>query len=227
VLCRLFAISSDVTRTSVQREMDALAASLLPVGRPGEFNEALIELGATLCAASAPRCADCPLQADCLARARGVAGTLPVRRRRRKVPHYDVTAALTMRDGRVLLAQRKADDMLGGLWEFPGGKREAGETLPECLRREMREELGVEVSVGEMLIVVKHAYTHFRITLHAYLCRLQEGDPSCIDCAAFRWAKTHELDELPMSVADRRIARALQQRLEEQAGLDSRRALAA
>jgi A/G-specific adenine glycosylase len=143
--------------------------------------------------------------------AEGDPEALPLRRPRRPIPHYDVAAAVTARaDGRVLVAQRSIDDMLGGLWEFPGGKREDGETLPECLVREMCEELGVEVAVGEQLAVVRHAYTHFRITLHAFHCWLVDGEPRCLDCAAFRWVTLAELDGLPMSVADRRVALVLQ-----------------
>ena len=181
VLCRAFGIREDVTRSGVQRKLEALANDLIPPGRAGAFNEALMELGATVCTPRSPRCDHCPL-----------------------------AAAVTVRaDGRVLVAQRNIDDMLGGLWEFPGGKREEGETLAECLVREMREELDVEVGVGELLIVVEHAYTHFRITLHAFLCRLVAGEPRCLDCAAFRWATRAELEPLPMSVVDRKVAQAL------------------
>jgi A/G-specific adenine glycosylase len=210
VLCRVFEVREDVTRSGVQRKLETLAAGLLPPGRAGAFNEALMELGATVCTPRAPFCDRCPLVDLCRAYAAGDPEALPVRRPRRQVPHYDVTAAVTARaDGRVLVAQRNTDDMLGGLWEFPGGKREDGETLPECLAREMREELGVEVEVGEQLVVVRHAYTHFRITLHAFHCWLVDGEPRCLDCAAFRWVTLAELDGLPMSVADRRVAHAL------------------
>jgi A/G-specific adenine glycosylase len=215
VLCRAFDIRGDVTRSAVQRKLEALAATLLPPGRAGAFNEALMELGATVCTPRAPRCDRCSLHSLCLAYAGGEPEALPVRRPRRQVPHYDVAAAVTTRaDGRVLVAQRNADDMLGGLWEFPGGQREGGETLPECLAREMREELGVEIEVIDEdvpLVVVRHAYTHFRITLHAFRCRLAAGEPRCLDCAAFRWVRPVELDALPMSVADRKIAHALSQ----------------
>ena len=212
VLCRVFAIRKDVTRSSVQRELESLATDLLPPGQAGAFNEALMELGATVCTPRAPGCGRCPLRELCLAYAEGDPEVLPVRRPRRQVPHYEVAAAVTTRaDGRVLVAQRNADDMLGGLWEFPGGKREDGETLAECLAREMREELGVAVEVGELLTVVRHAYTHFRITLHAFCCRLVAGRPRCLDCAAFRWVNLAELDALPMSVADRKVARALEE----------------
>ena len=210
VLCRVFEVREDVTRSGVQRKLETLAAGLLPPGRAGAFNEALMELGATVCTPRAPLCDRCPLVDLCRATAAGDPEALPVRRPRRQIPHYDVPAAVTVRaDGRVLVAQRNVDDMLGGLWEFPGGKREDGETLPECLVREMREELGVEVAVGEQLVVVRHAYTHFRITLHAFHCQLVGGEPRCLDCAAFRWVTLAELDGLPMSVADRRVALAL------------------
>jgi A/G-specific adenine glycosylase len=211
VLCRVFGIREDVTRSGVQRKLEALAASLLPPGRGSAFNEALMELGATVCTPRAPGCDRCPLCDLCQAYTQGDPEALPVRRPRQRTPHYDVATAVTVRDdGRVLVAQRNVDDMLGGLWEFPGGHREAGETLPECLVREMHEELDVEVEVGELLTIVRHAYTHFRITLHAFRCRLVAGELRCLDCAAFRWVRLAELDALPMSVADRKIAQVLQ-----------------
>jgi A/G-specific adenine glycosylase len=213
VLARVFAVREDVTRSRVQRELEALATSLLPPGQVGVFNEALMELGATVCTPRTPDCSRCPLRELCQAWAEGDPESLPIKRPRKRVPHYEVAAAVTCdAAGRVLVAQRHADDMLGGLWEFPGGRREDGETLPECLAREMREELAVVVEVGEQLLVVKHAYTHFRITLHAFRCRIASGEPRCLDCAAFRWVTPSELDALPMSVADRKIAQTLQAR---------------
>jgi A/G-specific adenine glycosylase len=213
VLARVFAIREDVSRPAAQQKLETLAAGLLPVGQAGAFNEALMELGATVCIPRAPRCEACPLRDLCQARAAGDPESLPVKRPRKAIPHYVVTAAVTIAaDGRILVAQRNADDMLGGLWEFPGGRREEGETLQECLVREMREELNIEVEVGEPLTVVKHAYTHFRITLHTFRCRVVAGEPRCLDCAAFRWATLAELDALPMSAADRKVARALQAR---------------
>jgi A/G-specific adenine glycosylase len=227
VLARVFAIREDVARSRVQRELEALAASLLPSGQAGPFNEALMELGATICTPRTPDCADCPLADLCQARATGEQETLPIRRPRKRTPHYDVAAAVTIRDGGidgpgayVLVAQRNTDDMLGGLWEFPGGKREEGESLPECLAREIGEELGIEIEVGEQLAVVEHAYTHFRITLYAFCCRIVSGEPRCLDCAAFRWMRPAELDTLPMSVADRKIAQALQARVCAAAGAE-------
>jgi A/G-specific adenine glycosylase len=210
VLCRVFGIREDVTRSAVQRRLRELAMGLLPDEEPGVFNEALIELGATVCTPRGPTCDLCPLVGLCRAYAAGEQEALPVRRPTSRVPHYVVTAAVTVgANDAILVAQRNLDDMLGGLWEFPGGKCEDGEELPGCLMREIEEELGVEVEVGDKLAVIEHAYTHFRITLHAFWCRLRHGEPRCLDCAAFRWVSRSELDQLPMSVADRRIAQAV------------------
>ncbi len=210
VLCRLFGIQDDVTRSATKRRVTDLAAHLLPRGRAGAFNEALIELGATVCTPRSPECAQCPLYDLCSARSEGQQEALPIRRPRKSTPHYDVAAAVTVReDGTVLVAQRNANDMLGGLWEFPGGTCEASESPRQCLVREMREELDLLVEVGEPLTVVEHAYTHFRITLHAFYCIIERGRPKCLDCAAVRWVLPEGLDQLPMSVADRRIAQAL------------------
>lgn len=217
VLCRVFAIRDDVTRSATRRKLERIATDLLPEQSAGRFNEALIELGATVCTSRSPSCPLCPVADLCRSRAANEQETLPVKRRQGKRPHYDVAAAVTIGDdGAVLMARRNLDDMLGGLWEFPGGKREDGESLPACLMREMEEELGVTVEVGSPLTAVEHGYTHFSITLHAFCCRLVEGQLRCLDCAAFRWVLPTDLDELPMSAADRKIARALEQRAEHQ-----------
>jgi A/G-specific adenine glycosylase len=211
VLSRFFHVEKDVTNSSVQKGLEDLARQLLPSGRAGVFNEALMELGALICTPRLPQCELCPLRTECRSRAIGDATALPIRSARKSIPHYDVAAAVTIGSaGLVLVTQRNAGDMLGGLWEFPGGKRERGESLSACLVREMQEELDVHVDVGAPVIVVKHAYTHFRITLHAFLCTILVGQLRCLDCAAFRWVEAGDLDELPMSVADRKIARAVQ-----------------
>jgi A/G-specific adenine glycosylase len=127
------------------------------------------------------------------------------------VPHYDVAAAAIWDDdGRLLIARRLPDDMLGGMWEFPGGRCEQGESLAECLRREIREELGLEIDVGDRLAIVRHAYSHFRITLHAFHCHPMRGEPQALECAEWRWVQFGELSDFPFSVADQRIIAALE-----------------
>jgi len=187
-----------------------IAADLVPPDRPGDFNQALMELGATLCTPTSPRCLLCPVSSECEALARGIHESLPVKSPRRQRPHYDVTAAVIRRDdGHLLIAQRKPEAMLGGLWEFPGGKCRPGESLPDCLRREIREELGLDIEVGQHLTTIQHGYTHFRISLHVFECRHLSGAPRALDCADWRWARLNELGELAFPVTDQKIIQML------------------
>jgi A/G-specific adenine glycosylase len=198
-------------------EQRAAVAALIPEEEPGAFNEALIELGATLCRPQQPRCLLCPWREFCRARQMGRQEDFPAPRERREIPHYDVTAAVTVCDGDVLIARRPAEAMLGGLWEFPGGKRQDGETLPAALQRELLEEMAITVDVGEPLLTLNHAYTHFRITLHAFWCRLIEGEPRCIECADFAWVTPDALDDYAMAVTDRQIAECVRAEFEDRA----------
>jgi A/G-specific adenine glycosylase len=121
-------------------------------------------------------------------------------------PHYTVTAAVIQRDGQVLIAQRPPDGLLGGLWEFPGGKLEPGEQMEACLQREIREELGVAIGVGEPFGVYRHAYTHFRVTVHTFRCDLVSGTPKTLHHTALAWAAPAALSDYPMGKVDRLIA---------------------
>lgn len=213
VLARLLDLPADVTQPSVQTQLWQVAESLLPDERAGDYNQALMDLGRLICKPRAPLCADCPVSAHCLAFQRGTQSERPVKAKRAKTPHYDVAAGMIWNaQGQLLIAQRPLDGLLGGLWEFPGGKQEAGETLPECLQRELREELAIEVSVGELFTVVKHAFTHFRITLHAFTCQHLSGEPQAIGVRAYAWVTPDELDRYSFGKADRGVIEALRQR---------------
>lgn len=211
VLARLFDLQSALKSPEFEQQVRELAQALLPPGRAGDYNQALMDLGATLCTPRTPGCARCPLMDFCLARQRGVQEQRPVREKHPPVPLYTVTAAIIRRDGRLLLARRPQQGLLGGLWEFPGGKVEEEESLPACLQRELREELGVEVTVGEELGIFRHAYTHYRVRLHAFSCTLVSGEPQPIQPSALAWVSPQELDSYPMGKIDRQIARLLQQ----------------
>jgi len=122
----------------------------------------------------------------------------------------EVSAALIFRDGKLLITQRPAQAHLGGLWEFPGGKREPDETFEQCLVREIREELGVEISVGELFESVTHAYPEKTVHLKFFVCRLLGGEPQPIGCAAVYWAGKSELAAYEFPAADVQLLQKLQ-----------------
>lgn len=210
VLARLFDVDLPLGSPATERRLWELAGEVMPPGRAGDMNQALMDLGATLCTPRAPDCGTCPLLKVCQAWQLGIQEQRPVVKPAAPVPHYVVTAAVIRRmDGKVLLARRPPQGLLGGLWEFPGGKLEPGEDLPGCLRREIREELGVEVEVGGGMGVYRHAYTHFRVTLHAFSCRVVNGEPRALHASELCWAGETELRGYPMGKIDRRIARRI------------------
>ncbi|HBA82855.1 MAG TPA: A/G-specific adenine glycosylase [Verrucomicrobia bacterium] len=213
VLSRLMAFGQDTRLGSARRQFQAWADCLLVKGQSALFNEAMMELGAIVCTPRKPRCGVCPLQSVCMAFAGGDPEAFPRRPKKARVPHKVVGAGVVVDTrGRVLIAQRKDDSMLGGLWEFPGGSREEGETLPQCIVRELEEELGIRTEPGPHLTTVHHAYSHFTIELHAYWMRIHQGRPRAIHCAAFTWVKLSELRKYPFSKADLTIIEALEAR---------------
>jgi A/G-specific adenine glycosylase len=206
ILCRLFAVDDDPSRSNTQRHLEKLARAMLPAGQASDFNQALMDLGSAVCTASQPRCLLCPLIGLCEAQSEGIQNELPIRAPRGQRPHRDVTAAV-LRDGRdqLLITQRLLDGLLGGLWEFPGGKRRPGEGLQDCLRREIREELCIDIQVGELLCTIEHAFTHFFMTLYAYECQWISGEPQCLGCRDLRWVTLEELGAFAFPAADQKI----------------------
>lgn len=210
VASRVFAWSGDISRRTDRAHMELVLARLLPVGQAAAFNEAMMELGALVCTPAKPSCGACPLAAVCRARIEGRPEKYPFRRTKKAIPHRHVGAGVVVDgQGRVLMARRREGAMLGGLWEFPGGGVEEGEAIPECIRRELLEELGIEVRVGPHLATVRHTFSHFRMDLHAHWARIDTGRPRAIACDAFKWVPVKEVSRLALPVADQKIHRVL------------------
>jgi A/G-specific adenine glycosylase len=210
ILARVRAYRRGIRDARAERDLAEYFLDARGASEPGAFFQALMDLGQLVCTPRRPLCAECPIAKNCESRQRGIQNRLPVRLGAARIPHFDVAAAVIRRSGSVLLARRPEGKMLGGLWEFPGGKREPGETLPACLRRELREELGVDVRVRDELIAVKHAFSHFRITLHVFSCDRLRGKPRPIDAAEIRWVRVQNLPRFPMGRADRIVADCLE-----------------
>ncbi|WP_179299636.1 A/G-specific adenine glycosylase [Rubrivirga marina] len=210
VLTRVFAIDADARSGRTRRQLQDLADVLLDPAHPGRWNESVMELGATVCTPRSPACPRCPLNDVCQAYARGAPEAFPVVSKRAPVPHHTIAVGLVIDDAsRVLIQRRPEDAMLGGLWEFPGGKVEDGETPGEACVRELREELAVEVEVSAPIARVEHAYSHFRITMHAFRCRLVSGEPASETGEPIAWVPIDALDDYAFPRANRRVIEAL------------------
>ena len=126
----------------------------------------------------------------------------------------EVAAGLIFRNRRLLVTQRPHNTHLGGLWEFPGGKRERDETFEECLRRELKEELGIEVEVGDLVESITHDYSEKTVHLKFFRCALRWDEPRALGCPAFVWVKREELVNYDFPPADARLLQKLRQEVD-------------
>lgn len=206
VLSRIVDIEGDVQQASVVNRMWQLSEELLSQSDDSyAYNQAIMELGATVCLPKNPRCLLCPVKPYCTAAARGTQHERPVKGVKKVSPHYDIGVGVIWKDGQILIQQRPSEGLLGGLWEFPGGKQEPEESLIETVRREIEEELSIAVQVREPIMTVKHAYTHFKITLHAFHCDYIVGTPEPKACQAWKWVNPEELTTYAFPKANKTV----------------------
>ncbi len=183
----------------------APADALLDPARPGDWNQALMELGATLCSPRQPECPACPLREHCRAAAEGLAHELPEPRPRRPTVEVTLAAALVEREGRVLLVRRPQGALMSGLWELPQTSLESAGVCD--LASELRERHGLHVGLGSLLTVARHAITFRRIRAEAYRARLLRPLPT--DVEHFAWVEPHDLAGWPMSSLTRKLLAGL------------------
>lgn len=208
VLSRLVALQIPPNRAIAH--LWSLSEALLDPKSPRDFNQALMDLGATVCTPHNPTCSGCPWSFHCQAYNQGTQNTLPMSETRNPIPRKVIGVAVIWNDqGQILIDRRPQSGLLGGLWEFPGGKVEPGETIEACIQREIKEELGIEIEVGDRLITVDHTYSHFHVTLNVHNCRHIAGEPQPIECDEVRWVNLMELDQYPFPKANVQIIDAL------------------
>ena len=185
---------------------DVSEAPPVPRVKPGDYNQALMELGQRICTPRKPLCRECPLGEQCESRRRGEMELWPSKKPKKAVPHKEVAVGVIWKGPRFYVQRREEDGLLGGLWEFPGGKREPGETFEQCLAREIKEETGFAVKVGPKAALVEHAYSHFTVELHTFHCVHKKG------AGPGKWVTLEEVEALAMPSANRKILAALRER---------------
>ena len=203
VLARVFNISLPANSSAGQKSLWDLAARYLPRHRAGDYNQALMDLGATICLPKNPCCLICPLMELCEARLKGIQDQRPVLKPKKKTPHYILAAAVVVKNGCVLLAKRPSKGLLGGMWEFPNGRVD-GDPAKE-LSKVLKAGYSLKVHGREALGVVHHAYSHFKVTVHPFRCQLVSMSKS----AGLKWVKLKDLEGFPMGKVDRQISKLL------------------
>jgi A/G-specific adenine glycosylase len=200
VLTRLLGIRGDVKTAPLSDRLWSAAGALSQGRAPGDLNQALMELGATLCTPRAPGCPRCPLTRHCAARSSGNPESFPETRRRPAARSVEGIAALVTRGSKILAVRRPARGLLGGLWELPGGELHDGEPPQRGLRRTLRERVGLSISRPCAAGVVDHVFSHFRLRLHVYRCAAASGARVRRDGPdRHLWLSRAALDRLPKS----------------------------
>lgn len=199
VLSRLFCLEGEAGKNTLEKEIKRRAEDLLCARRPGDFNQAVMDLGATLCVPVSPSCESCPLSPHCLARRRGLVHAIPRKKKQKALPLQEITAVVLIRGDRCLVRQRPREGLLGGLWELPT-------LLPGILDVE-------EVSLGKEWTTLHHQFSHLRWTVSVHDGELK-GEPPF--GAAWRWVTAAELEALPFPALYHPVVAALKSKLEPQ-----------
>ena len=195
----------DDLETASPSALERAARTLLveASGRPGDVNQALMDLGSLVCTPRRPRCGECPLSSRCLALRRGTIGQRPPSKRRDRSPERVEAAAVVRRDGRMLVLRRPSDGLLGGLWEFPTVALSESSSPGAALTTALREGLGLECRVGDEMLVLRHAFSHFRLRLGVHGASWRSGEVT--GQRIHRWARLGELGGLAFPAYLRRL----------------------
>jgi A/G-specific adenine glycosylase len=209
VLSRLFCMKENGATQAGENRLWQLADKLIPTDGAGDFNQALMELGATVCLPNNPLCLLCPVNAVCQAKKKDVQEQFPPPKIKSVVKKIAVSAAVIKRNGKIYIQQRTQKGLMGGLWEFPGGKLEKGESPEDCLKREILEELGVHVAIKQKILTIKHSYTQFRVTLNVFICDLKPGRIRATSCDQWKWVSLENINQYPFPAANVKILKYL------------------
>ncbi len=209
VVMRLLALDG-CADTSRDQRIEKFLQKTIPSRNTGTFNQALMELGALICRNREPLCLLCPVKTHCVAHEKGIQETIP-KPRKRIIQDLDVAIGILQRGNKYLIQKRPSQGLLADLWEFPGGKIEKGETPQEALKRELKEELDIDITTSRLLMNVRHFYTQFRVNLHVFHCQPKSYPrPNLLR----KWLPIDMLTEYPMPSGSAKIVARLQKNID-------------
>jgi A/G-specific adenine glycosylase len=214
VVARLFALRGPVDRPAGVRAVRERAQALLDARDPGSFNQAVMELGAVVCRPLHPDCPGCPVAEWCAAHRAGRVDSFPARTPRRAIPVQRIAVGVVTDGARVLITRRSESGMLGGLWEFPGGKIRGAESAKKACRREIEEEVGLAVEVETRIAHVRHTYTHLEVEIDVFHCRYRGGEVVLDGPTDYRWITLAETGAYAFPKANHKFLPAVREALE-------------
>jgi A/G-specific adenine glycosylase len=212
IFARLFDVESPLQDKESQKACWTIAECLLPKGKARSFNQALMDFGAMVCTPRNPSCTECPIRALCRGLQVGVVNQRPVSRRARDIVPIHAALGVLVREGKIFIQKRPPSGLMPDLWEFPGGKLQDGETPEDALVREFQEELELRVRDLRKIAQIRHSYTTFRVTLHAFTCHLEDAsqEPLVRSAVDGRWVTPRELDLYAFPAANRSLIKLIQ-----------------
>ena len=222
VLCRYFCIEDDPKRKEIEQRLWQYAERLLPRKHADDYTQAVMDLGATICTPAEPRCALCPVRGQCAAFEKGIQEMLPIKTAAKRIPERDYVAGVVFQEEKVLIRRRPAAGLLGGLWEFPGGRVDLegkSRGTEQKIRETLQKEIPWTVDQWTPLGRIKHTFTHFKMTLHVFSGRM--GGRPAKSTADQKWIDLGGLSEYAFSSAHQKIVLKLKQPEEEQKRLFS------
>ncbi len=212
ILSRL--IASDETTSKAQRKLWGLSLSLLSEDRPRDFNQSLMDLGTKVCTPKKPRCSSCPLEKFCIAHINYNPIYFPKKEMKKIISLQEIGIGLVFnKNGELLIDQRLETSSMGGMWEFPGGKKHYDESIEKTIERELKEELGIVVKVGEKLLSFEHAYTHKKFHFTVHICELISGEAKPLASQKLIWVYPERLLDFPFPAANTKIISELYKHL--------------
>ncbi len=204
VLSRILCIEKHFN-SKIEKKLSTLQSRLLPFRSAGHFNQALMELGSLVCRNKNPLCLKCPVKSYCLAYQRGKQQLIPHKKQRKQIKKIEAVIGIIWKNNKILIQKRPSKGLLADLWEFPGGKIKPGESKINALRRELMEELDIEIERAAFLLKVNHTYTDFRVTLHSYKCHVAQGQLIKDLSTRFRWVSKKSIRKYPFPSGSARI----------------------
>ncbi len=207
-------IANENTKGKNLKRLWELSSLFISTDSPRNINQALMDFGAMVCTPKKPNCFTCPLQNHCVAYMKYDPINFPKKEVKKSKPHEEIGIGLIFnKSGELLIDQRLESSSMGGMWEFPGGKKTSEETIEETIEREIREELGIIVRTGKRLISFDHLYTHKKLSFTVHICIWESGQPQSLASQKFLWVFPDQLFNFPFPAANTKIISALHKHL--------------